>query len=336
MSSTDTIATIGTADQRDLLALCALRHDGKTLDWHLIARTCQSRELLDAVLAGDLPETSGTASKNRPLLRAALAGLPEARARADAELAAAAAAGARLTTVLDADYPANLRLVPNLPPFLFYRGALADTDARAVAVVGTRKASELGLRRAGRMARGLAEHGIVVTSGLAAGVDAAAHTATLDAGGRTLAVMGTGITKPVYPAQNRGLADRILAAGGALISQFWPTSPAATWSFPRRNITMSGMSLGSVVIEASSTSGAKMQARIAAEHGKQVWLLRSLADTQEWAAKMLADGRASRVDDLSDVLGGLETIVSQLPTAQALNCLGQQRHQLALEGVAPQ
>lgn len=322
-----------TSAQRDLLTVCALRHDGKVLDWHLVARTCQSPELLATVLGGDFPETSPVATKNLQILRHALKTVDDARARADHEIEVAKEAGARLTTVLDGDYPANLRLIPDLPPFLFSKGSMQPRDARSVAVVGTRRASELGLRRAARMARGLAERDVVVNSGLAAGIDGVAHTAALDVGGRTVAVMGTGIAKPVYPAQHRGLAQRILDAGGALVSQFWPSSSAATWTFPRRNVTMSGMSLGTVVVEASSTSGAKMQARIAAEHGKQVWVLRSLVDTQPWAATMFAEGRATRVDDLDDVLTDLDTLVSSLASPDAVNALGQQRYQLALIGL---
>lgn len=156
------------------------------------------------------------------------------------------------------------------------------------------------------MARGLAENEVVVISGLAAGIDTAAHTATLEAGGRTVAVMGTGISRPVYPAANRALARRIVASGGGLVSQFWPTAPASARTFPQRNITMSGMSIGSVVIEAPPTSGARMQARVAAEQGKQVWLLRSLADAQPWAARMLATGKATSVSELGDVLNQLQ------------------------------
>lgn len=324
---------IVTSAQRDLLTVCALRHDRKVLDWHMVARICQSPELVATVLGGDLPETSLVATRNLQILRHALRTVEDARARADHEVEVAARSGARLTTVLDSDYPANLRLVPDLPPFLFYKGSLEPRDARSVAVVGTRRASDLGLRRAARMARGLAEHEVVINSGLAAGIDGAAHTATLEVGGRTVAVMGTGITKPVYPAHHRELAQRILDAGGALVSQFWPSSSAATWTFPRRNVTMSGMSMGTVVVEASSTSGAKMQARIAADHGKHVWVLRSLVDAQPWAATMLAGGRATRVDDLDDVLNDLTAIVSRLASPDALNALGQQRHQLALIGL---
>ena len=158
------------------------------------------------------------------------------------------------------------------------------------------------------------------------GVDAAAHQATLTAGGRTFAVMGTGIAAPIYPAENRPLAKAILASGGSLLSQFWPTQPPARHTFPRRNVVTSGTTLGSVVIEASSTSGAKMQARLAAEHGKHVFLIRSLADTQPWAKKMLEEGRAILVTASSD-------ITDRLGQAADIQRAGQQRQQLALAGL---
>jgi len=315
----------GELDQahRDLLALCALRVESASLDWSLLARSCPTPDGVAGVLAGDLPEQSAAARKNLPILRTALPLLDEARHRVDAELKAAEAVGARIVTVLDRAYPANLRLVPNLPPFLFYLGDLAVRDGRSVAVIGTRKASEDGLRRAARMARGLVEHDVVVYSGLAAGVDTSAHRATLDAGGRTVAVMGTGIAAKVYPAANRPLAEGIVEHGGALFSQFWPTSAPATWTFPRRNVVTSGSTMGSICIEASSTSGAKMQCRLAAEHGKQVFLIRSLATKELWAAKMIADGRAVEVSELDDVL-------ERLGTATQAQQAGEQRLQLAL------
>ncbi|WP_183068938.1 DNA-processing protein DprA [Streptomyces sp. gCLA4] len=315
-----------TAQQKDLLAICALRDEKKSVDWNLIARTCQSPEALHVVLGGDIPEDSAIARKNLPILRAALLDLHEARARVKIELEAAESAGARLVTVLDPEYPANLRLIPNLPPFLFHLGDLEDRDARSAAVVGTRGASEDGMRRAARMARGLVEHDVVVYSGLAKGIDTAAHTATLDAGGRTVAVMGTGIAAKIYPAQNKGLAARIVEEGGALLSQFWPTSAPATWTFPRRNVVTSGSTMGSIVIEASATSGAKMQARIANEHGKHVFLLHSLATSEPWAAKMLEDGKAVEVNELDDVL-------ALLGSAQRVQKAAQQRLQLALAGL---
>ncbi|MEE1821256.1 DNA-protecting protein DprA [Streptomyces sp. BE20] len=314
------------SDHLDLLALCALRSENTSVDWNLIARTCQSPVGVQALLAGDIPEDSVVARKSLLVLRAALPDLHDARGRVELELKAAAAADARLVTVLDAAYPANLRLVPNLPPFLFHRGRLSTDDARSVAVVGTRGPTEDGLRRAARMARELVQHDVAVYSGLAKGIDTAAHTATLDAGGRTVAVMGTGIAAKVYPAENRPLAENIVQSGGALLSQFWPTSSPTTWTFPRRNVVTSGSTMGSIVIEASSTSGAKMQARIAAEHGKQVFLIKSLATREAWAAKMIADGRAVEVTELDDIL-------RRLATAQRAQRAGQQRLQLALAGL---
>ncbi|MCX4666550.1 DNA-protecting protein DprA [Streptomyces sp. NBC_01381] len=315
-----------TTQQMDLLTLCALRTDKKSVDWHLLARTCQSPEALHVLLGGDIPEDSDIASKSVTILRKALPDLDDARTRVAAELEAASQAGARLVTVLDPEYPANLRLIPNLPPFLFYLGDLDERDARSAAVVGTRNASADGVRRAARMADGLVENDVVVFSGLAKGIDTAAHTATLEAGGRTVAVMGTGIAAKVYPAQNKQLAAQILDQGGALLSQFWPTSGPATWTFPRRNVVMSGCTIGSIVIEASSTSGAKMQARLAAEHGKHVFLIRSLATSEPWAAKMVTEGRAVEVVELDDVL-------SRLGSAARVQQAGQQRLQLALEGL---
>lgn len=315
-----------TPHQRDLLAVCALKAGDASIDWHVLARTCQSPEGLQAVLAGDIPEDSTSARTAQKVLRQALPDLAAARERVETELAAADQAGAELVTVLDPHYPANLRLVPNLPPFLFYRGTLSQADARSAAVVGTRQASDIGLARAARMARGLARHDVVVFSGLAKGIDTAAHQATLEAGGRTVAVMGTGIAAKIYPAQNKPLAEAIIDAGGALLSQFWPTSPPARWTFPRRNVVTSGCTMGSIVIEASSTSGAKMQARIAADHGKQVFLIRSLATSEQWAAKMIQQGRAVEVSELDDVL-------SRLGTAQRVQRASQQRIQLALTGL---
>ncbi|MGI5484824.1 DNA-processing protein DprA [Streptomyces lavendofoliae] len=317
---------IATPQQQALLTICALRSDNKSVDWNLIARTCQSPEALQVVLGGDIPEDSAVARKNLPLLRNALPTIDDARARVETELEAAEKAGARLVTVLDPDYPANLRLVPNLPPFLFHLGDLEEKDARSAAIVGTRNASDDGMRRAARMARLLIDEDVVIFSGLAKGIDTAAHTSTLDAGGRTVAVMGTGIAAKVYPAQNKGLAARIVAEGGALVSQFWPMSAPATWTFPRRNVVTSGSTMGSIVIEASSTSGAKMQARIAHEHGKHVFLIKSLATSEPWAAKMVAEGKAIEVAELDDV-------VSRLGNAKRVQQAAQQRLQLALAGL---
>lgn len=213
-----------------------------------------------------------------------------------------------LITVLDSDYPTNLRLVFNRPPFLLARGDLRmPEDERAVAVVGTRQASLEGIDQASRLARELAEHQVVVVSGLALGIDTAAHTSTLAASGRTIAVLGHGMSTAIYPATNRDLAEQIVSQGGALISQFWPDAPPTRWSFPARNVVMSGMAIGTVVVEASKTSGAKMQARLALEHGKRLFLVESLVMHEPWARDYAKRPGAMVVQSVDDVLAALET-----------------------------
>jgi DNA processing protein len=147
--------------------------------------------------------------------------------------------GVRLLTVLDDGYPENLRQIYNRPPFLFVRGSLEPADDRAFAIVGTRSASADGLRQARRLATQLTERGIAVVSGLARGIDGAAHDAALAAGSRTIAVFGTGIDR-VYPPEHEDLARRILERG-VHVSQFWPDTPPARFTFPMRNVVTSGM-----------------------------------------------------------------------------------------------
>jgi DNA processing protein len=215
----------------------------------------------------------------------------------------------RLVTILDDDYPENLKLIFNRPPFIWVRGQVEPRSLRAIAVVGTRQATQAGRDTAARLARGLAQAGVTVLSGLARGIDTAAHTATLEAGGRTVAVIGTGILAPVYPPENRDLAQRIVDDGGAVVSQFWPEAPPRKANFPRRNVVMSGMAAGTVVVEAGVTSGAKMQARLALEHGKRLFLPEALVASQEWASKYAARPGVMVVGDLSDILDELVRIV---------------------------
>ncbi len=209
--------------------------------------------------------------------------------------------GLKLVSVLDDEYPLNLRFVWDRPPLLWYRGELRPDDAFSVAVVGTRRPSEDGRRRAGKMASLLAARGVTVLSGLAAGIDTEAHTATLEAGSRTVAVLGHGLLRPVYPNENSGLAEAI-AERGALVSMFFPTTPPTRSTFPMRNVVTSGMGQGSVVIEATRTSGARLQARLAVEHGKPAFFLRSLVADHEWAREFAAKRGAVIVDDVDDVL----------------------------------
>jgi DNA processing protein len=302
--------------QRRLLALCAV----KGAHWNVIARGALKPDGLGRLLAGELTEKSADADQTAEALAGATAAMPAHVERADRAIESAATVGARLITVLDEDYPANLRLIYNLPPFLFVRGKLRRDDAKSVAVVGTRKASEDGLKRAGKLASLLAAENVTVLSGLAAGVDTRAHEAALAAGGRTIAVIGTGILR-TYPKENAALAERIVE-GGAIVSQFWPDQAPTSYTFPRRNVVTSGMSQGTAVIEASSTSGAKMQARLALEHGKQVFLLHALVTDQPWARKYLDRGAI----EVSDVA----TILERLRSWKSIEALTEARQQLAL------
>lgn len=300
-----------TPQELDRIAIVALStRAGRS--WHLLA---QAFDEAPGALALARGERSGFES---PELLAVLPYEPltdDALEEAAREIHAAQRVGARLVTITDHDYPANLRYVYDRPPFLFVRGELLADDDQAIAVVGTRQASPAGLGQAARLAAGLVDRGITVLSGLALGIDGAAHTAALDSGGRTVAVIGNGIARPTYPRAHADLAERIVNGGGAIVSQFPPGAPPRPERFPLRNRTMSGMALGTVVVEASNTSGARMQARIALEHGKRVFLVRELVMREKWAQRYAAERPgATVVESADDVLDVLDTIVA--PDAQ--------------------
>jgi DNA processing protein len=216
--------------------------------------------------------------------------------------------GIDLVTVLDAAYPANLRMVYDRPPALFVRGQLSDRDERSVAVVGTRKATEDGLCTAMAIAQDLVAARYVVVSGLAAGIDTASHRAALDVGGRTVALIGTGL-REYFPKQNIALQDR-LARDHAVVSQFWPGQGGRKWTFPQRNAVMSGFARATVVVEASHTSGARMQARLALEHGRPVFLLRSLME-HAWARGYRDRPGVYVVDSGAQVVDHLERLYAE-------------------------
>ena len=201
--------------------------------------------------------------------------------RAAADLASWKAAGMTALTVLDHEYPVNLRAVHDRPSLVFVAGQLDDRrDQRSVAVIGSRRASATGLELAKAIAGHLAERGYTVVSGLATGVDTAAHTTALAMGARTVAVIGTGLTN-AYPPQNAEVQSEI-AARGAVVSQFWPDDGPSRTSFPKRNAVMSGLALATVIVQASPTSGARIQARLAQGHGRPVFLADALL-SQDWA-----------------------------------------------------
>jgi len=222
-----------------------------------------------------------------------------------AELEALEAEGISLLTVLDEAYPRNLRLVYDRPLILWVRGALSDRDDRSVAVVGTRKASPAGLERARQIAYQLVEADYAVVSGLAVGIDTASHLAALQAGGRTIAVVGTGL-RHAFPKQNAELQRR-LSNESAVLSQFEPDQEARKWTFPMRNAVMSGIARATVVVEATYTSGARMQARLALEHGRPVVLMEALLE-HEWARAYAERPGVHVVSEVAEVIDRLDRL----------------------------
>lgn len=242
--------------------------------------------------------------------------IPAPVAEAARHIADWRATGLGVSTFRDASYPAQLREIHQVPPLLFTQGILRPGEL-AVSVVGSRQASDEGLGWARELTASLVSAGITVVSGLAAGIDTAAHMAALDAGGRAVAVLGTGINR-VYPAANRDLQERI-AREGLVLSQFWPDAPPSKKSFPLRNATMSGYGRATVVVEAGETSGARIQARVGVEHGRPVILSDRVVRANEWAMALrhrpgvhvvsstdeVLDVVTVLRPDLDDVLSGL-------------------------------
>ncbi len=195
-----------------------------------------------------------------------------------------------IRTVLDASYPGSLQTIFNRPPLLFIQGRWTNhLFGQSIAVVGTRRASDAGREQARLITRELVEAGFSIVSGLAQGIDTVAHTTALENSGPTGAVIGTGIFRQ-FPKENAALAKDIIGVGGGILSQFFPEQPPTSWTFPMRNIVMSGLTLATVVIEAAETSGARLQARVALQHGRTVFLLRSLVEKHEWARRYVTDG----------------------------------------------
>jgi DNA processing protein len=177
----------------------------------------------------------------------------------------------RALTLLDDEYPLRLTQVADPPPVLFVRGRLLPTDTQAVALVGTRRATAYGHAVAERLSRELSAAGVTVVSGLAKGVDTTAHRAAVQAGGRTIAVLGNGLDQ-VYPPDNTNLARQIVESdAGAVISEFAPGVPPDAVNFPRRNRVISGLSAATVIVEAGERSGALITADFALEQGREVF-----------------------------------------------------------------
>jgi DNA processing protein len=211
----------------------------------------------------------------------------------------------RALTRADAEYPSRLSEVPDAPATLHVRGRVRDEDALAVAIVGSRRATSYGLEVAETLAADLAARGVTIVSGLARGIDSAAHRGALRVGGRTLAVLGSGVDV-IYPPENRRLADEI-AERGAVLSQFAPGTPPLPQNFPIRNQVIAAMSLAVVVVEAAERSGSLITARLAAELGREVLAVpgRVTAMESRGANRLIQDG--------AHVAMGWEDVVALLP-----------------------
>ncbi|MDH5301671.1 MAG: DNA-processing protein DprA [Gammaproteobacteria bacterium] len=186
------------------------------------------------------------------------------------DLAWAQGDGRGIISCADPEYPASLSDLTVRPPLIFWQGDASLLHRPQLAVVGSRNPTADGADNAFAFAKFLAAQGLVITSGLAQGIDAAAHRGALAAGGATIAVMGTGLDR-VYPAANRALAHQIVNDGGLLVSEFVPGTPVLRENFPRRNALISGLSLGVLVVEAARGSGSLITAKLAGEQGREVF-----------------------------------------------------------------
>lgn len=231
--------------------------------------------------------------------------------------------GVHVVLLGDAEYPASLLATSDPPPVLYLRGAMREEDAAAVAFVGTRRATSYGRSVVEKLAGEVAEAGITIVSGLARGVDTLAHRAALEAGGRTIAVLGNGLDQ-VYPPENAGLARRIAEGRGAVVSEFGPGVPPDAANFPRRNRIISGLSLATVIVEAGIKSGALITADFALEQGRDVLVVPGsiLAATSEGTNELLKQGATpvTSAQDILDVLGaGAELITAMAQPLPSLS-----------------
>lgn len=223
-----------------------------------------------------------------------------AKASEDIEITDWQSRGYNLVNILEDKYPAILREVRESPAILYWQGELRPEEA-GVSVVGSRDASPRTVEAAFQLARRLASEEIPVISGLARGIDAAAHEGALSVGGRTIAIMGTGLDR-TSPIGNRDLRYRIQAHGGLVLSQFEPDSPVQKYNFPMRNAVMSGYGLATIVMAATEKSGTRHQVKAALNHGRKVIFTGTVANRIGWARELVDKNKAILVTSLAEAV----------------------------------
>ena len=294
------------------------------LTYKKLVRAFGSPEGALAAPRSRLAEIDGIGGKRASLISEAR---NESAERAEEELALAEEHGVRVTTLEDKGYPRALRTIHDPPLALYVKGAIEKRDGLALAIVGSRRSSYYGRSQTENIAAQLAGLGFTIVSGMARGIDSAAHRGALAGKGRTIAVLGNGLAQ-VYPPENEELA-REIAAHGAVVSEFPMKTEPVRENFPRRNRVISGLALGVLVAEGNLRSGALITARAAMEQGREVFALPGKVDSP------LSRGPHSLIKDGAKLVEGHQDILDELgPSADVLE-LGDEEGQVSEEQAAP-
>jgi len=238
------------------------------------------------------------------------------RLNVEEELREIAARDLKVITLADPDYPKPLRAIDSAPPVLYLKGNYIEKDQLAIAMVGTRRPSPYGIMIAGKLAKELAELGFTIVSGLALGIDTAAHRGALSAGARTIAVLGGGFLS-IYPQENRGLVEEI-ARSGAVVSEYSLKTLPDRWTFPRRNRIISGLTRGTIVVEAPQHSGALITAKCALEQGREVFAVPGpITEEASKGTHQLIQQGAKLITDIDDILAEFADLQQTLTSREA-------------------
>lgn len=296
------------ADWGDWIALRLVRGVGNVTYRQLLDRFASPREILRTSPA--MLTEAGISAR----IAKEIAAFDQWKA-VEAELEQLARMSARLVIQTDTEYPERLRQIHDPPPFLYTRGSFTSQDDLAIAIVGARTASTYGRKMARELAHELAGCGVCVVSGLARGIDSEAHQASLEAGGRTIAVLGSGLDV-VYPREHIALAEQV-AESGAVVSEFSFGSQPEAGNFPYRNRVISGISLGTVVVEATEKSGSLITAQCALDQNREVFAIPGpvTASRSRGPHRLIKDG-AKLVESIDDILSEIAPALARTDRAE--------------------